>query len=400
MRHAVPVLSLLLTTTLAGCGASNLDLDLRDTFGGSTDTSAAAQNAVQARPLPDSRGVISYPNYQVAVARRGDTAASIASRLGIGANDLARYNGIQTDDPLREGEVLALPTRVAASPILNGPSDTGAIQPVDVDVTTLASSAIERADATPVIQSASSTASGSEPTRHRVLRGETTFTIARLYDVSPRALAEWNGLDRDFSIREGQFLLIPPKANGTPSVAVAPSVSTTETTAPGAGSETPTPPSAVTPLPVEDLPSVAESKAQESVAAAAPAAPVADIGQSAQTSNGTMLMPVSGSIIREYAPGRNEGIDISATAGAPVKAAASGQIAAVTTNSENILIVVIKHPGDLLSVYTHLDDLKVKKGDAVSKGQNIGAVRSGDPSFLHFEVRQGFDSVDPLSYVN
>lgn len=113
-----------------------------------------------------------------------------------------------------------------------------------------------------------------------------------------------------------------------------------------------------------------------------------------------MQMPVNGSIIRAYTPGKNEGIDISAPAGATVSAAASGQVAAVTTNSENVLIVVIKHSGDLLSVYTHLDNLTVKKGDAVSKGQSIGKVLKGDPSFVHFEVRQGFDSVDPLDYLN
>ena len=50
---------------------------------------------------------------------------------------------------------------------------------------------------------------GVEPVRHRVERGETAFSIARLYDVPVRTLAEWNGLGSDFSVREGQFLLIP-----------------------------------------------------------------------------------------------------------------------------------------------------------------------------------------------
>ena len=403
IRHAVPALGLMLTTTLAGCGGGNLDLDLRDKFGGNSDTTAAAQGAVQSRPAADSRGVISYPNYQVVVARRGDTAATVAARIGLDAGELARYNGIMTNDPLRGGEVLALPRRVSEPSAQTGATQSGPIQPVQVDVTTLASDAIDSAEPTPVIQRASNTTTGTEPNRHKVQRGETAFTIARLYDVSPRALSEWNGLDQDFTIREGQLLLIPPKTNGTASVATTPSVPTTATTAPGVGSQTPTPPSSVAPLPDEDLPSVAESKTQESATPAAstePPKPVADIGQSSQQSSGTMLMPVDGSIIREYAPGRNEGIDISASPGAPVKAASGGQVAAVTTNSENILIVVVKHPNDLLSVYTHLDDLKVKKGDAVTKGQVIGGVRSGDPSFLHFEVRKGFDSVDPLGYVN
>ncbi len=49
----------------------------------------------------------------------------------------------------------------------------------------------------------------NEPLRHTVERGETAFTIARLYSVTPRALAEWNGLPADMSVREGQILMIP-----------------------------------------------------------------------------------------------------------------------------------------------------------------------------------------------
>ena len=36
----------------------------------------------------------SYPGYQVAVARRGDTAASVAARIGLSASELANYNAI------------------------------------------------------------------------------------------------------------------------------------------------------------------------------------------------------------------------------------------------------------------------------------------------------------------
>ena len=40
-------------------------------------------------------------------------------------------------------------------------------------------------------------------------RGETAYTIARLYNVSAKSLAEWNGLGPDLAVREGQYLLIP-----------------------------------------------------------------------------------------------------------------------------------------------------------------------------------------------
>ncbi|MCR8550192.1 peptidoglycan DD-metalloendopeptidase family protein [Salipiger sp. P9] len=381
---------LVLVAALGAC-SQPFDYDMRGRMGGSVDTSQAALSAVADRPAPDDRGVISYPNYQVAVARRGDTLNDVATRVGLPAGELARYNGIQTDDSLRTGEIIALPRRVTEPSPATGAAGTGPIRPAaEVDITTLAGNAIDNAPATPA-QTAPPPQTGVEPIRHKVARGETAYTIARLYNVTPRALADWNGLDRNFSLREGQYLLIPVVEQ----TAAAP----TNDTPPGVGSPTPEPPSASQPLP-KDQPSAAEAAAS---AAKATAKPVADIGQTqaakATAAKAAMAMPVSGSIIREYAKGKNEGIDISAPAGAPVSAAASGTVAAITTNTDNVQIVVIRHPDDVLSIYTHVDNLSVQKGDAVSRGQSIGKVRAGEPSFLHFEVRKGFDSVDPMSYL-
>jgi murein DD-endopeptidase MepM/ murein hydrolase activator NlpD len=113
----------------------------------------------------------------------------------------------------------------------------------------------------------------------------------------------------------------------------------------------------------------------------------------------TFAYPVQGSIIRAYTSGRNEGIDIGVPAGTSVKAAGTGSVAAVTTDTSGSAIVVVKHDGGLLTVYTNLEGLTVAKGASVSKGQTIGKVRAGDPSFLHFEVRRGLTSVDPADFL-
>ncbi|MGY9046223.1 MAG: murein hydrolase activator EnvC family protein, partial [Rhodobacterales bacterium] len=155
---------------------------------------------------------------------------------------------------------------------------------------------------------------------------------------------------------------------------------------------TPVPPSASKPLP-------AETPAPASQPAPAVAKP--DIGKQSTpaAASAAMSYPVQGSIIREYAKGKNDGIDIAAAVGTPVRSAASGTVAAITTNTENIPILVIKHPDNLLTVYTHIDGLTVQKGDVVSRGQTIGVVRAGDPARMHFEVRNGFESVDPMKYL-
>jgi murein DD-endopeptidase MepM/ murein hydrolase activator NlpD len=379
--------------TLSACMPSGggspfegLDWDLRN-GPGVLATSEAALSATERRPAPDARGVISYPGYQVAVARRGDTAASVAARVGIGADELARYNAIIPNDPLREGEVLALPRRIADTGSLQGGGilpATGAA-PAPVDVSSIATTALDRVG-TPTPPATTRPSTGGEPVRHQVRRGETAFSIARSYNISAKSLGEWNGLGPNLDVREGQYLIIPVASSAPPPAAVsAPAVSP-----PGAGSATPTPPSAAKPLPAERTAPAATAPKET------PASP--DLGTQRSTST-KMLMPVQGSIIRPYAKGRNDGIDISASAGTPVKAAADGTVAAITTDTAQTPIIVVRHADNLLTVYAGVDGISVKKGDSVSRGQTIAAVRAGTPSFLHFEVRRGADSTDPVAFL-
>ncbi len=385
-------------SALAAC--DGMDADLRD-LGNGFSTAGAVQELPN-RPRPDDRGVISYPTYQVVVARQDDTIRGIAIRLGLDANELAQYNGIEPDTILRRDEIVALPNRLPDGSI--SPDRPAGQQPFDIAA--VATSALDRADAaggpitstalppadggTPVIGAApigapvaATAAPGAEPIRHQVARGETAFSISRLYNVPVTSIAEWNGLNAQFTIREGQFLLIP-QGGAAPQRAAAPAV-----TAPGAGSETPVPPSAATPLPAPAAP------------VAAPAAP--DIGTPAPpppaASASRLAAPVQGSIIRAYAPGTNEGVDFGVPAGTDVRAADAGTVAAVTADTSGGSIVVIRHADGLLTVYTQMDNLTVQKDSSVSRGQVIGKVRAGNPSFLHFEVRRGLQSLDPMEFL-
>lgn len=379
-----PMTALALLALLSAC-SDGMDLDLRSGVGSNVDTTGAALQATADRPQPDDRGIISYPSYQVAVARRGDTLADVAGRIGLPPDELGRYNGIRPNDQLRRGEIVALPRRVSEPSPATGAATTGPIRPTsDVDVTTLASNAINNAPDTSRPNSAPQT--GVEPVRHKVARGETAFTIARLYNVSPRALAEWNALDANFTIREGQYLLIPVAQQ---------SASTRreqEVTPPGSGSPTPVPPSAATPLP-------SETPEPRTAAAPEPEEPVADIGQDKAKASGSMTMPVNGSIIREYSPGSNPGIDISGSPGTPVVAAAAGSVISVSKKTDGASFIIVRHPDNVNTVYLNVADVSVSNGDSVSRGQQIARIAPGDVGFLHFEVRQGLDSVDPMNYV-
>lgn len=379
----ITVLSTAAALLLSACGGGNgLDWDLRSGTG-ALDTSGAALQATAPRPGADGRGVISYTGYQVAVAKKGDTVASVAQRVGLAPEELARFNALKPQDTLREGEVLALPNRVAAAPTASAGAGTGA-----VDVSSIATTALDRVDNTAPAAAQPSAAktigSGMEPTRHRVARGETAFSIARSYNVSAKSLADWNGLGPDLGVREGQYLMIPTATGAPPAKAEA------APTAPGTASPTPTPPSAKEPLPDEKVVPAAQ---------AAKAAPPAEDMAQQRTTGSKFAMPVAGKIIRSYSKGKNDGIDIAAAPGTAVKSAADGSVAAVTKDTTGTPIVVIRHADGLLTVYAGVDGLKVSKGDSVKKGQTIAAVRAANPAFVHFEVRKGVDSLDPLPYV-
>jgi hypothetical protein len=115
---------------LAGCAGGGWDLRQMENAG------AAPTTATAARPAPDSRGVITYPDYQVLVADGDETVAQIAGRLGIASDALAQRNGLTTSYRPRPGEVLLLPgttgsgeieaiagTAIAASTMTGGNAD-------------------------------------------------------------------------------------------------------------------------------------------------------------------------------------------------------------------------------------------------------------------------------------
>jgi len=384
-----PVAGFLLIGSLAACNgidAGRLDIDLRNNSPDALDTSDAVRQAAADRPAPDARGLITYPNYQVAVARRGDTVTSVAGRLGLSAEDLGRFNGLAPDAPLSRDAVLALPGRVTSVTVPKGARP---------DIASIAGGAIDRAaSGAPAAVVNTRVQDGQEPVRHRVARGETAFSIARLYGVTPNSLAEWNGLGSDLAVREGQYLLIPLVIGEGGA----------EVVAEAGGASLSAPPSAASALPevvaeqaLPASPNLNDSRTDASagVAAVVPAsAPVA----SAPDTGGSLSLrsPVEGEV-REPFSQRNEGIDYTAPKGSPVRAAAEGTVAAITRDTDQVPILIIRHSGGYLTVYANIGEIRVEKGESVRGGQRIASVGGGN--FLHFELRRGLEAVDPTRFV-
>nr|WP_319250406.1 LysM peptidoglycan-binding domain-containing protein [uncultured Celeribacter sp.] len=382
---------------LVGCAFAALsacdkpfDLDMRGLTDGFSTAPAATEARTVAKPRPDANGVISYPNYQVAVANRGDTINSVANRLGLSGAELARYNGIPEDVTLRAGEVIALPRRVGEASSTATRAGTIA-SGQRIDITTLAEEGLNNAQSgqtgsstTTMTQAKpSAPVAGMEPIRHQVQRGETAYSIARKYGVSVRALADWNGLGSDLAVTEGRYLLIPVKMSESSSAA-------STTSEPGQGSPTPVPPSATEPLPDPDTAKPAPTTTK----------PAADLGATQSASSSEMVKPVSGAIIRDYDKTKSKFILFAAPAGTPVQAAKAGTVKLISTNADGVRIMVIDHGDGLQTAYSFIDGITVKKGDKVKRGQTIAKVTANEFNALQFMVFKGTQTVDPTPYLN
>ncbi len=113
--------------------------------------------------------------------------------------------------------------------------------------------------------------------------------------------------------------------------------------------------------------------------------------------------PVRGTIISAYGPkgkGRdNDGINIGAPKGSPVKAAEGGMVVYAGNEMKGFgNLVLIRHQGGWVTAYAHLDRITVTKEAIVAKGDMIGTVGStggvSSPQ-LHFETRRDGAAVDP-----
>jgi murein DD-endopeptidase MepM/ murein hydrolase activator NlpD len=108
-------------------------------------------------------------------------------------------------------------------------------------------------------------------------------------------------------------------------------------------------------------------------------------------------------------PHFHTGVDIGVGLGTPIGAAADGVVVLAGANVVNGRLVgygnyvVISHGGGLYTLYGHLSRLDVVAGEHVRAAQEIGLSGSTGNStgpHLHFEVRQGYQPVDPLPYLD
>lgn len=221
---------------------------------------------------------------------------------------------------------------------------------------------------------------------HVVERGETAYSISRLYNVDVTSLTSLNRIPPPYTIKVGQKLQVPGREPARTS-----SPSATPSVASATGGPVP----------------LARPAGGAPVRTATNATVSKEPLPSPPAATGSFMWPVEGKILSTYGPKanglHNDGINIAAETGTPVRAAQSGVVAYSGNELKgygNLLLV--RHDNGWMTAYAHNSKLLVKRGDTVVRGQTIslaGNTGSVVTPQVHFEVRQGAKAIDPQTVI-
>lgn len=120
--------------------------------------------------------------------------------------------------------------------------------------------------------------------------------------------------------------------------------------------------------------------------------------------SGTFIWPTASNRITQYYGGGHGGVDIGASAGTPIYAAAEGNVRVSGWHDHPYSYgnyVVIDHGGGMSTVYGHMSSRACSTGEYVQQGDVIGYVGNTGYSFgnhLHFEVRVNGGRTNPMNY--
>jgi murein DD-endopeptidase MepM/ murein hydrolase activator NlpD len=250
---------------------------------------------------------------------------------------------------------------------------------------------------------------------HIVKPGETIYSLARQYRLTPMAIAKANNVGLDHRVKVGDRIVIPGQTSAAPRLAApAPALQPKTAQAAPQIAAKPAPQIAAkpetAPVPKPQSSKVAKVDAPPSANIVAPVAdPLPETAPTGTTGNSSVSLrwPVRGKVIQGFGPkttgGQNDGINVAVPEGTPIKAAEDGVVAYAGSELKGYgNLVLVRHSNGFVTAYAHASELSVKKGETIKRGQVIGKAGStGNVTSpqLHFEVRKGATPVDPTQYL-
>ena len=197
---------------------------------------------------------------------------------------------------------------------------------------------------------------------HKIIKGDTLYSISRLYGTNVFSLSKINGISDVNNLHIGQTLIIPQSNKEF------------------------------------FKKKILEKKKKQKVIIPK---------KFKKFSQTRFIWPVKGKLISKYGRSEdgfyNDGINIDSKKGTKVISSEDGQV----IYSGNEIpgygnLILIKHSKNWITAYAHLNEVYIEKGIKVKKGERIGSVgNTGNVRIpqLHFEIRKGKESVNPLEFL-
>ena len=220
--------------------------------------------------------------------------------------------------------------------------------------------------------------------------GDTAYGIARCLQVGLGDLVALNELEAPYTIWVGQAISIPEGAR----------LNKCEETRKVAGEGATAINPSQEPLDPENSLVVSPPAVAEEQFAVLPQVP--------PRAGKKFLWPVSGKVISDFGPKpgklRNDGINIAAPMGTLVRAADNGVVAYAGNELRGYgKMLLIRHKEGWITAYAHNQELLVKQGEIVSRGEaiaRVGQTGGVDRPQTHFEIRRGEKAINPNEHLS
>ncbi len=359
--------------------------------------------------------------------QQGDTLYALSKRHKVSISELMSVNDLTTPN-LRLGQKLHLPAgKRAARPgpqkPLVRPEAVAALGPGPVSAAPASPQGAAPASA-PVPVPADARAASTWHGSYTIKSGDSLYGIARQHKIALPELLAVNGIADPRKVRPGTLIKVPGAA--VPGAAVAEAPANPLPAASGGAEPAPVASWRQTVVTAPDKRERFAAVAPETVTDAISAPRGADMAEPVRTNRepaapaisnpavppavpltSKLRWPVKGKVIARFGPRmggtQNYGVNLAVPMGTDVHAAEAGIVNyAGSELSEFGNLVLIRHDNNMVTAYAHNDQLLVRFGDTVKRGQVIAkAGKSGmvDQPQVHFELRQGMVPIDPAPYM-